>query len=37
MNFKGLSLFANVDIGETYLKTIGYPIVLANELLILKK
>lgn len=33
MNFKGLSLFANVGIGETYLKTIGYPIVLANELL----
>ncbi len=33
MNFKGLSLFANVGIGETYLKDIGYPIVLANELL----
>ena len=31
--FKGLSLFANVGIGETYLKEIGYPIVLANELL----
>lgn len=31
--FKGLSLFANVGIGETYLKDIGYPIVLANELL----
>lgn len=33
MKFKGLSLFANVGIGETYLKDIGYPIVLANELL----
>ena len=37
MIFKGLSLFANVGIGETYLKDIGYPIVVANELLILKK
>ena len=33
MIFKGLSLFANVGIGETYLKDIGYPIVVANELL----
>lgn len=33
MEFKGLSLFANVGIGETYLNGIGYPIVLANELL----
>lgn len=33
MRFKGLSLFANVGIAETYLKDIGYPIVLANELL----
>lgn len=33
MDFKGLSLFANVGIGETYLKDINYPIVLANELL----
>lgn len=33
MVFKGLSLFANVGIGETYLKDIGYPIVLANELI----
>lgn len=31
--YKGLSLFANVGIAETYLKEIGYPIVLANELL----
>lgn len=30
---KGLSLFANVGIAETYLKEIGFPIVLANELL----
>jgi DNA (cytosine-5)-methyltransferase 1 len=33
MEYRGLSLFANVGIGETYLKDIGYPIVLANELL----
>lgn len=33
MKYKGLSLFANVGIAETYLKTIGFPIVLANELL----
>lgn len=33
MIFKGLSLFANVGIAETYLKEIGYPILLANELL----
>lgn len=33
MNYKGLSLFANVGIAETYLKNIGFPIVLANELL----
>lgn len=33
MKFKGLSLFANVGIAETYLKGIGYPVVLANELL----
>jgi DNA (cytosine-5)-methyltransferase 1 len=33
MNYKGLSLFANVGIAETYLKKLGYPIVLANELL----
>lgn len=33
MMFKGLSLFANVGIAETYLKEIGYPILLANELL----
>ncbi len=33
MKFKGLSLFANVGIAETYLNGIGYPIVLANELL----
>ena len=32
--YKGLSLFANVGIAETYLKEIGYPIVLANELLV---
>ncbi len=31
--YKGLSLFANVGIAETYLKEIGYPVVLANELL----
>ena len=28
--YKGLSLFANVGIAETYLKEIGYPIGLAN-------
>lgn len=33
MLFKGLSLFANVGIAETYLKNIGFPVVLANELL----
>ncbi len=33
MLFKGLSLFANVGIAETYLKDIGFPVVLANELL----
>lgn len=33
MSFKGLSLFANVGIAETYLKDIGFPVVLANELL----
>lgn len=33
MKYKGLSLFANVGIAETYLKDIGFPIVLANELL----
>lgn len=33
MKFKGLSLFANVGIAETYLKDIGFPVVLANELL----
>lgn len=33
MNYKGLSLFANVGIAETYLKEIGFPVVLANELL----
>lgn len=33
MKFKGLSLFANVGIAETYLKDIGFDIVLANELL----
>lgn len=33
MDYKGLSLFANVGIAETYLKNIGFPIVLANELL----
>ncbi len=32
-NYKGLSLFANVGIAETYLKEIGFPVVLANELL----
>ena len=30
---KGLSLFSNVGIGETYLKDIGIEIVVANELL----
>ncbi len=33
VKFRGLSLFANVGIAETYLKQLGYPIVLANELL----
>lgn len=33
MEYKGLSLFANVGIGETYLNNINMPIVLANELL----
>lgn len=33
MEYKGLSLFANVGIAETYLKNIAFPIVLANELL----
>ncbi len=33
MEYKGLSLFANVGIAETYLKDIGFPVVLANELL----
>lgn len=33
MEYKGLSLFANVGIAETYLKSIGFPVVLANELL----
>ena len=33
MKYKGLSLFANVGIAETYLKDIKLPIVLANELL----
>lgn len=33
MKYKGLSLFANVGIAETYLKEINFPIVLANELL----
>lgn len=33
MSFKGLSLFANVGIAETYLKEAGVNIVLANELL----
>ncbi len=33
MKFKGLSLFANVGIAETYLKDINFPVVLANELL----
>jgi DNA (cytosine-5)-methyltransferase 1 len=33
MKFKGLSLFANVGIAETYLKDIGFSVVLANELL----
>ena len=30
---KGLSLFANVGVAETYLKDVGVDIVLANELL----
>lgn len=30
---KGLSLFANVGIAETYLKQIGFDVVVANELL----
>ena len=33
LDFKGLSLFANVGIAETYLKDLGVEIVLANELL----
>lgn len=33
MKLKGLSLFANVGIAETYLKDLGIDIVLANELL----
>ena len=33
MKYKGLILFANVGIAETYLKDIGFPVVLANELL----
>ena len=33
MKYQGLSLFANVGIAETYLKQIGFPVVLANELL----
>jgi DNA (cytosine-5)-methyltransferase 1 len=33
MLFKGLSLFSSVGIAETYLEQIGFPIVLANELL----
>jgi DNA (cytosine-5)-methyltransferase 1 len=33
MKFKGLSLFANVGIGETYLKNVGLDIVVANELI----
>lgn len=33
LGFKGLSLFANVGIAETYLKDLGVDIVLANELL----
>lgn len=32
-NYKGLSLFSNVGIAETYLQEIGFPIILANELL----
>ena len=30
---KGVSLFANVGIAETYLKEVGIDIVVANELL----
>ena len=30
---KGLSLFSNVGIGETYLEQIGIEIIVANELL----
>ena len=33
MNFKGLSLFANVGIAETYLKDCGIDMILANELI----
>lgn len=33
LGLKGLSLFANVGIAETYLKDLGVDIVLANELL----
>lgn len=33
MNFKGVSLFANVGIAESYLNDVGIDIVVANELL----
>jgi DNA (cytosine-5)-methyltransferase 1 len=33
MELRGLSLFANVGIGETFLKDVGLDIVVANELL----
>lgn len=33
INMKGLSLFANVGIAETYLEELGLDIVVANELL----
>ena len=33
MKFKGLSLFSNVGIAETYLKDVGIDIVVANELI----
>lgn len=33
MNMKALSLFANIGIGETYLKDLGIDVVVANELL----
>lgn len=32
-NYRGLSLFANVGIAETFMKETGYPVLLANELL----